>query len=631
MTVAKLRAALVVFLLGFALGVAVFATSRMVVRSILSSDAVSTAEALATELAQGKPVEPNAAVASIVRYTYFDAAGKVITNAEPGDQPADAPSIADIRGFAALAGGGSPVVQADPLVASLLGLSEPNIRRVAVPVMRDGAAVGTVFVEVDQTRALESLTHAFAVIGIVSIGLAVLTVIGVALAVTRGRGFAREHKVFDPASLPRDALTGVPTRQGLMQALEDVVERTKASDGQFHLLIVDLEGFRAVNDIWGLGVGDEVLTIAAERLSTFATGPAGIARISGDEFALIVEGEATESTRRLTERIREAMSAPFEVGGSSIMLGARIGAALYPVNADTPEVLFRAASTALSAATGKGRNAVAVFDTEMKEQMMRAEALECDLRQALDREEFVVFYQPQLELASGRLRGYEALVRWERPGQGIMAPRDFLSVAEDTGLIRPLGDWVLRKACEDAATWLDSGTVAVNFSAAQFRAQELDKTIARVLAEVGLPAERLEIEVPESLFLDGAPEILETLGRIKALGVRVAMDDFGAGYSGLSSLARFPFDKIKIDRSFVAQLTDDADVAAIISSIVSLGRTLSLDVTAEGVETSEQVTMLKAAGCSIVQGFLFGFPKRGGPRAAEDAAPVVANAASGGR
>ena len=258
-----------------------------------------------------------------------------------------------------------------------------------------------------------------------------------------------------------------------------------------------------------------------------------------------------------------------------------------------------------------GRNALAVFDTEMKERMRaraRRSSGTCGRRSS--RNEFVVFYQPQLELASGRLRGYEALVRWERPGEGILSPRDFLAVAEETGLIRPIGDWVLRKACEDAASWLDSGTVAVNFSAAQFRSQEIDKTIAKVLQETGLAPERLEIEVPESLFLSDAPDVMEVLNRVKALGVRVAMDDFGAGYSGLASLAHFPFDKIKIDRSFVGQLTEDADVAAIVAAIVALGRTLSVDVTAEGVETSEQVTLLKAAGCSIVQGFLFGVPKR---------------------
>ena len=239
----------------------------------------------------------------------------------------------------------------------------------------------------------------------------------------------------------------------------------------------------------------------------------------------------------------------------------------------------------------------------------RAE-LEQALRQAIEREEFVLFYQPQLELASGKVRGYEALLRWERPGQGIVSPRDFLEAAEESGQIAAIGEWVLRKACADAAGWLDSGTVAVNLCAPQFRLAEMDRVIAGILAETGLPADRLEIEVPESLFLKPSPAVMETLGRIKALGVRVAMDDFGASYSSLASIAHFPFDKIKIDKSFVAQLEQDADVAAIVAAIVGLGRAVSVDVTAEGVENNDQVTLLKAAGCSIVQGFLFGMPKR---------------------
>jgi predicted signal transduction protein with EAL and GGDEF domain len=332
--------------------------------------------------------------------------------------------------------------------------------------------------------------------------------------------------------------------------------------------------------------------------------------VAGDEFALVFEGETTHDMRQIADRIRAVLAVPFEVEGSSIMLGASIGAALYPINAESSQFLFRAADSALSKAKAMGRNALAFFDTEMKLRMQRAATLERDLRLALSRDEFVVFYQPQLELASGRLRGYEALVRWERPGEGILAPRDFLAVAEETGLIRPIGEWVLRKACQDAASWLDSGTVAVNFSAAQLRSLDIDQMIAKVLKDTGLPAERLEIEVPESLFLRNATEVMEVLRRVKALGVRVAMDDFGADYTGLASLAQFPFDKIKIDRNFVGQLTEDADVAAIVSAIVALGRTLSVDVTAEGVETSEQVTLLKAAGCSIVQGFLFGVPKR---------------------
>jgi diguanylate cyclase (GGDEF)-like protein len=395
-----------------------------------------------------------------------------------------------------------------------------------------------------------------------------------------------------------------------VEILNDAVARAAAADQQVLLLIIDLDRFRGVNGIWGHATGDKVLKMVAERLRPFASAPTGVGRIAGDEFALIVEGEATHSMRLIADQIRDALGAPFEVDDSAITISASVGAALYPVNAESGEMLFRAGVGALSKAKKRGRNTFGVFDTEMKERMQRSEALERDLRKALERQEFVVFYQPQLELSSGRLRGYEALVRWERSGEGILAPRDFLAVAEDTGLLRPIGEWVLRKACEDAASWLDSGSVAVNFSAAQFHAQEIDKTIATVLKETGLPPERLEIEVPESLFLDGAPDVMETLNRVKALGVRVAMDDFGSGYSGLASLAHFPFDKIKIDRRFVSQLTEDADVATIVSSIVALGRALSVDVTAEGVETSEQVTLLKAAGCSIVQGFLFGHPRR---------------------
>jgi diguanylate cyclase (GGDEF)-like protein len=612
MSIPKLRAAIIVFIVGFALGVSVFAATRLLVRSVLNGDAILAAQELTADVGSGKPITASSALSSIVRYTYFDLDGKVIVSAKPDRDGSSAPDLTETEraDLANLTARGGTVIEDVPLITNLLGLSETPHKRVAVPVVTEGKMVGSLFVVVDQTRELESLSRAFSVAAMVTVGLAVLAVITVALVVTRGRGF-REPKVFDPTSVERDLLTGVPGRAGFGEILNDAVERAAEADQQVLLMIVDLDRFRSVNGIWGHRVGDEVLKMVAERLQAFASGPAGVGRISGDEFALIVEGDLAPSAQHVADKIRGVIGAPFDVDGASIMLSTSIGAALYPINADNGEVLFRAATGALSKAKAQGRNALAVFDTKMKERMERNEAIERDLRAALEREEFVVFYQPQLELASGRLRGYEALVRWERPGEGILAPRDFLAVAEETGLIRPIGDWVLHKACQDAASWLDSGSVAVNFSAAQFRAQDVDKAIVRVLEETGLPAGRLEIEVPESLFLDCAPDTMNTLNRIKALGVRIAMDDFGSGYSGLTSLAHFPFDKIKIGRRFVAQLTEDADVAAIVASIVALGRTLSVDVTAEGVETSEQVTLLKAAGCSIVQGFLFGVPKRG--------------------
>ena len=612
MSLAKFRAAILVFLVGFALGLSVFIASRMFVRAVLSNDAIEVAEQLATQLAEGKPQTSDGALSSVVRYTYLDLDGRVIASESPGNPAPDHPllSESEIAGIAEAISEGHAVVEEPSFVASLLGLSEAAIKRVAVPVRQGDRKIGTLIAEVDQTGALESLSRAFSLVAMVTVGLAVLAVIAVAFVVTRGHGFGNNRKVFDPNALPRDPVTDVPTRSGLTAYLDDAIERATTSDQQVALMIIGLDGFRAVNDIWGHAVGDEVLRLTAERLKTIGTNPGQVARIAGDEFALVSEGEAAGEIRPLADKVRALLNEPFEVNGTSILLGAGIGAALYPINADSGQMLFRSADSAHSHAKAMGRNALAVFDTEMKQRIEESATLERDLREALNRNEFVVFYQPQLELASGRLRGYEALVRWERPGQGILAPRDFLALAEETGLIRPIGDWVLRKACEDAASWLDSGTVAVNFCAAQFRSYEVDKAIAKVLKETGLAPERLEIEVPESLFLSGATDVMEVLNRVKALGVRVAMDDFGAGYTGLASLAHFPFDKIKIDRSFVAQLTEDADVAAIVSAIVALGRTLSVDVTAEGVETSEQVTLLKAAGCSIVQGFLFGVPKR---------------------
>ena len=617
MKVTKFRAALIVFLVGFALGVSVFAASRLFVRSVLSADAVSAAEELAARLSNAEPVEAAGTLSSVTRYTHFDTGGAVIESRSVASGGDSSPALGTsaMSRLSRMAAEGEAVVAQTPLVPSLLGLSEPVVGGVAVPVIAADGTRSTVFVEIDQKMALQSLSRAFSVVGMVTIGLAALAIIAITLVVTRGRGVARDRRAFNPAILPRDPLTDLPTRRGFREALDDAVEQAAKADRQIGLMVIGLDGFRSVNDVWGHAAGDEVLRGVADRLRRFASAPAGIARIAGDEFAIIVSNEGTHSMRQLAGRIQDAIRAPYQVSGRSIAIGASVGAALYPVNAESAEVLFRAADMAFSKAKAEGRNALAFFDTEMRERMQRSAALERDLKLAFERDEFVVFYQPQLELASGRVRGYEALVRWERPGEGILAPRDFLSVAAETGLIRPLGEWVLRKACTDAASWLDAGTIAVNFSAAQIRGQDPAKTIAAVLAETGLPAERLEIEVPESLFLERAPDVMTALNAIKALGVRVAMDDFGGGYTGLASLAHFPFDKIKINKSFVNQLTEDADVAAIVASIVTLGRSLSVDITAEGVETSDQVTLLKAAGCSIVQGFLFGVPKRDAPMA----------------
>ena len=608
MNVRKLRAASLVFLVGFALGLSVFAASRLVVRSVLSADAAGAAAELAAHLAAGGTAEIGN-LNAVARYAYFDPAGDLV---ETGPRNAGGAEFSGAELNAARAAAGEALVsgiklEQAPLAPILLGFAEPAVDSVSVPVAVEGQTIGSLYVEVDQTLALNSLTRAFSLIGIATIALAVLAMAIILLAAARSLG---QRGRFDPAGLPRDRLTGLPTREGFVAALGHAVDHAKKTDAQLGLMIVNLDGFRTVNDVWGHSAGDQVLKAAADRLRPFAAG-ACLSRISGDDFALLVDKDAnSHGLRQLAAKIQAAVGAPYGVSGSSILLGATIGVALYPVNADSAENLFRAADVALSKAKREGRGSLTFFDTEMRRRMQRRSVLDHDLRQALDRGEFVVFYQPQLELASGRIRGYEALVRWERPGEGILAPREFLPIAEETGLIRPLGEWVLRKACIDAASWTDGAVVAVNFSPPQFRVPGLDKVIAEILADTGLPAERLEIEVPEALFLDNSSDLLGMLRAIKALGVRVAMDNFGAGYTGLASLAQFPFDKVKIDRSFVGQLAEDSGVAAIVASIVALGRSLSLDITAEGVETNDQVTLLRAAGCNIVQGFLFGAPQR---------------------
>ena len=409
----------------------------------------------------------------------------------------------------------------------------------------------------------------------------------------------------------RDPLSALITRKAFLNQLDDAVTAAESADSQIAVIAIDLDRFKSVNDIWGHVAGDAVLRESVFRIRALVGSDALVARMSGDEFTVMIDNEANpRSLKHLAQRIIEELSEPFEIDGAETSLGASVGVALYPVNADSGETLFRAADLALAKAKADGAQGYRFFDTQMENHLVRRSTMERDLRLALQRDEFVVFYQPQMDLKSGDICGYEALIRWERPGEGIISPMDFIPIAEETGLIKQLGEWILRKACRDGANWISSGIVAVNFSAEQFRYPGVDEMIRDVLEETGLDPQRLEIEITESVFLDHSAEIMATLQRIKALGVRIAMDDFGTGYSSLSYLTRFPFDKIKIDRSFVGQLSDDPQIGAIISSIVGLGRSLSVDITAEGVETNDQVTLLQAAGCSIVQGFLFGAPQR---------------------
>jgi diguanylate cyclase (GGDEF)-like protein len=596
-----------VILLGIALALALTSASRLFVRTLLEQDATATAAAV-LQVATGEADTADAGRFSRVNAYLLLAADGTMLAGGPGEMPARLPEPALALHKQVLAADGPVLIADTPLAQSLAMLGRPTFSHVAIPASAELAPVTTAYLALSQDGAGTEVVALADRIALTGAGLILLAAVAVALVARQG---ANPMSGAKPMAGGRDALTGLPDRLQFLAKLDKAIAHARPSDGQLAILVVNLDRFKAMNDVWGHATGDALLQIAAPRLQALLPPRAQLARVSGDEFAVLVEGDANpRSLKHLSMRVIEELSEPFEIEGTSVSLTASIGIAAFPVNADSAVELFRAADLALCKAKVDGGQIARFFDTEMERELKRRSTLERDLRLALQREEFVVFYQPQLDLKSGQVCGYEALVRWERPGEGIVSPGEFIPVAEETGLIGPLGEWILRRACQDAVGWIEKGIIAVNFSAAQFRFPAVDEMVARVLQETGLDPRRLEIEITEGLFLNHSAEVMSTLRRIKALGVRIAMDDFGTGYSSLSHLTRFPFDKIKVDRSFVRQLSDDPQIGAIISSIVGLGRSLSVDITAEGVETDEQVTLLRAAGCNIVQGFLFGAPQR---------------------
>jgi predicted signal transduction protein with EAL and GGDEF domain len=334
-----------------------------------------------------------------------------------------------------------------------------------------------------------------------------------------------------------------------------------------------------------------------------------VARVGGDEFAVALIdianlGEVMGFMNRLVESLRR----PFLVAGKELTVAVSAGAALVPADGENAAALLRHASIAMARSQSDGGQRMCFFEESMNKALQRRRMVEHELRLALGRGEFEVVYQPQFDLATERQCGSEALIRWHHPVHGKIAPTHFIAVAEDTGLIVPLGEWVLRKACSDAAKWPDPLFVSVNLSPAQFREGDVAALVASVLKETGLPPERLELEITENLLINDTEEVLAKLNRMRQLGVNIAMDDFGTGYSSLSFLARFPFSKIKIDRQFVRNMTRDPAMRAIVKTIIALGKSLEIDITAEGVETEEQAEVLREFGCPQVQGFLYGYP-----------------------
>ena len=387
--------------------------------------------------------------------------------------------------------------------------------------------------------------------------------------------------------------------------------------GSFALALIDLDHFKEINDTSGHAVGDRLLRVVAERLTACCRPRDTVARLGGDEFAIIQSGvQDMFDAQELAARVIGALGTPFAIDGSRLEIGASIGIALAPEHGASQEALLRNADTALYRVKAEGRCGCRVFSPSMDTALQERRALEHDLSASRFDQEMELFYQPIVDIrlpaaggdGTNRIAGFEALLRWHHPTRGLMMPGDFIPIAEDSGLIEKLGAWILRRACRDACSWPGDLKVAVNVSPIQFRSGRLLDRLSEALSQSGFPAARLELEITETTLLDDNEATLGMLRQIQGLGVKIALDDFGTGFSSLSYLRSFPFDRIKIDRSFVMDIGQRSDAAAIIRAILGLGRSLGIPVIAEGVETFEQLAHLQAEGCAFAQGFLFSHP-----------------------
>jgi diguanylate cyclase (GGDEF)-like protein len=407
-----------------------------------------------------------------------------------------------------------------------------------------------------------------------------------------------------------DSLTGLPNRAFFNNALNRAIDHFSSDGRLFNVMLLDLDRFKAVNDTLGHPIGDALLSAVADRIRMLL-GPGDVAaRLGGDEFAIIqlVSQTPKLEASRLAERIVEAISTPFLLDGHHLSIGISIGISCAPAHGCTANMLLKNADLALYTSKATGRGNFHFFEDGMAMRTQHAYELERDLRLGIERAEFELFYQPILALDGITIRGYEALVRWRHPQRGLVPPDRFIPIAEASGLILPLGQWVLAKACADAARWPDDVTISINVSPVQLAAGGFVELVRQALMQTGLAAGRLELEVTETVMLRGETTV-SSLHALKALGVSIVLDDFGTGYASLSTLSNFPFAKIKIDRSFVAEMAERADCRAIVNATANLAHSLGIEITAEGVETSVQLDLLRLAGCTYVQGYLFGKPE----------------------
>ncbi|HXZ17904.1 MAG TPA: EAL domain-containing protein [Roseiarcus sp.] len=406
-----------------------------------------------------------------------------------------------------------------------------------------------------------------------------------------------------------DSLTGLPNRSLFQRRLTAMLEDVRGADGCVALLSLDLDRFKNVNDTLGHHAGDLLLIEVAQRVRAIARAEDTVARLGGDEFVVLLNNvrEPTVAAN-IADRIVASLCAPYEFSGRRILVGVSVGIALAPEHGGSAEELHRNSDLALYLAKAEGKGQYRFFDAKLNDNVQRRRLMELDLREALETGDVDVFYQPVVEVESGKIVACEALARWDRPGHGFILPGEFIPLAEETGLILALGEVVLRKACLAASGWPQDVSVAVNLSVRQFQGGDLVALVAKCLEDSGLPANRLELEVTESILISNKSGALKTLTALRQLGVLISLDDFGTGYSSLSYLSSFPFDRIKIDRSFVANVESRPDAAAIIQAVIAIAGTLGMSTIAEGVETSENLEWLRGNGCDHAQGYLVSKP-----------------------
>lgn len=406
-----------------------------------------------------------------------------------------------------------------------------------------------------------------------------------------------------------DALTGLANRVQLREHIDKILEKVRRG-GTASVLCLDLDNFKVINDTLGHSVGDALLCEVSKRVRDLVRAGDLVSRTGGDEFSIVQFGmdPRMEASAALATRIVEALSAPFELGDHHVVIGASVGIAIAPDDGDSVDQLLKNADMALYRSKEEGRGKFHFFEPEMDIKAQARRVLELDLRHAVAAGEFEVFYQPIVNLAENRITGFEALLRWNHPTRGRVAPNEFIPLAEETGLIGAIGEWVIRQACAEARRWPSDTRVAVNVSPVQFRNKTLVLAVVSALAASGLRPDLLELEITETVLMNNNEATLAALHQLRALGVRISMDDFGTGYSSLSYLRSFPFDKIKIDQSFVRDLAERPDSIAIIRAVAGLGQSFGMTTTAEGVETQEQLDQMRAEGCSEVQGYFYSRP-----------------------